>query len=61
MMFLKQNSMKQIRMILLIVIKKFVNRVLNARMHQDRVSAGWYFCVGQARRHTHTSQKCVYP
>ena len=61
MMLLKHNWMKQTRMIFLIVIKKFVKRVLNARMHQDRVSAGWYFCVGQARRHTHTSQKCVYP
>ena len=52
--------MKQTRMIFLIVIKKFVKRVLNARMHQDSVSAGWYFCVGQARRHTPARNACIH-
>ena len=37
-------------------------RVLCNRMHglhQLGVSAGGYLCVGQARSHTHTSQKCM--
>ena len=39
-------------------------RVLCNRMHglhQLGVSAGGYLCVGQARSHTHTSQKCMSP
>ena len=30
-------------------------------LHHIGVSAGGYLCVGQARSHTHTSQKCMSP